>query len=135
LLEGVPFGNSSLLLGWVVRHDGLLEPCPGDRLNGVPGGTQAARIPGGAYAPGHGQGGRVARAAARERGTTQAAHRTEAVQAGRPTVARGAVLVDTQTPVGAGVSGDTRDPACLAPPPFARKWTTACAGEGPAGRR
>jgi hypothetical protein len=35
-LQVVPFGNSSRLLGSVVGHDGLLEPCPGDRLTDVP---------------------------------------------------------------------------------------------------
>src|SRR3954451_12282577 len=35
----------------LVRHDGLLEPCPGDRLTGVPGGTEAPRGPGGAATP------------------------------------------------------------------------------------
>jgi hypothetical protein len=61
----VSFGNSSLLLGvGMARHDGLLEACPGDRLTGVPGSTQAARGPGGAAAPGRGQGCRAARAAA-----------------------------------------------------------------------
>jgi transposase-like protein len=64
-LDAVSFGNSSLLLGvGVARHNGLLEPCPCDRLTGVPGGTEAARGPGGAAAPGRGQGCRTAGAAA-----------------------------------------------------------------------
>jgi hypothetical protein len=65
VLAAVPFVNWSLLLaGGVARHEGLLAPCLGDRLIGVPGGTQAARGPRGAAAPRHGQGGRAARAAA-----------------------------------------------------------------------
>ena len=48
----------------MVHRDGLLEACPGDRLTGVPGGTETARRPGGAPAPEHNEGGRVASAAA-----------------------------------------------------------------------
>jgi hypothetical protein len=37
---------SSLLLESVWRADGVLQPCPGDRLIGVRSGTEAARGPG-----------------------------------------------------------------------------------------
>ncbi|MFF2159767.1 hypothetical protein ACFVWP_03415 [Streptomyces sp. NPDC058175] len=114
--QTVPFGNSSLLLGGgLARHHGLLEPCPGDRLTGVSGGTQASRGSGGAAAPEHDQGRGVAGTAPRERGAAQAAHEAGAIRAGGSDVVRSTVLADPPAPVGAGVPGDARDAAGVAP--------------------
>lgn len=56
-VDPVPFRNSSLLLrGGLAPHHGLLEPCPGDRFSGVPGGSETARGPGVAAAAGRIQG-------------------------------------------------------------------------------
>lgn len=112
----VPFGMSSLLLGaGLAFHHGLLEPCPGDRLSGVPGGSEAARVPGVAVASGRGQGRGTAGAATRERGAAQAAHEACAVRAGGSAVVRGAVAANPPVPVGERVPGDARDAARMAP--------------------
>jgi hypothetical protein len=115
-VDPVPFGNSSLLLGaGLAFHHGLLDPCPGDRLSGVPGGSEAARVPGVAVASGCGQGRGTACAATRERGAAQAAHKACAVRAGGSAVVRGAVVADPPVPVGERVPGDARDAARMAP--------------------
>jgi len=112
----VPFGISSFLLaGGLARHHSLLEPCSVDRFARIPGNSEAAHGPGGAAAPGHSQERGIARAAARERSAAQAAHEAGALRACGPAVVRSAVLADPPAPVGAGVSGDARDAAGMAP--------------------
>lgn len=81
----------------------------------IPGNSEAAHGPGGAAAPGHSQERGIARAAARERGAAQAAHEAGALRACGPAVVRSTVLADPPAPVGAGVSGDARDAAGMAP--------------------
>ncbi|CAM5511894.1 hypothetical protein SANTM175S_07715 [Streptomyces antimycoticus] len=145
-VDPVPFGNSSLLLrGGLAPHHGLLEPCPGDRFSGVPGGSETARGPGVAAAAGRLQGsGTVGTADENAVLRRQLSGPVRYEPADRLWFSA-LSSADSPAPVGAGVPGDAWDVARVASqvdlqevglqqvPGQARETVNGVCGEGAGG--
>lgn len=87
----------------------------GDHLPEVSANAEAAIRPGCTAPPTGSQGRRTTGTPTRERGAAQTSRASGALRAGGPTVVRRAVLPDTPAAMGAGLPGDSRDFARVAP--------------------